>query len=252
MPEDYQLDALLQLANVCYSISKCEHIVNYADELQELATIVYNNQLHHKKKGKAIQPLRTERHLIVYYGQGYLMKGLALSKQEQYEEAIQYVQKYIDLSWFEILDNLGKQEVEKFRYWGEANLYAFHLLMGKFEILQKYVEFLKKYPNEVLPGLLNIVEAANKHDFNIDGVLNIFSDDIKQFEKNEKVINISSHNQFRNQLAIYLFRRGKLTEGINETIRCLYISEKLKEYKSFKKCAASLLNSIERGTQISD
>ncbi|WP_025027345.1 helix-turn-helix domain-containing protein [Caldalkalibacillus mannanilyticus] len=249
LPEDYQLDALYQLTRVFYSIRKWDHLGEFADKLQELATTVYCEQLRQKKKEKRVPLLRIEHPLVSYYGKGHLLKGVALARKERYEEAIKCVEKYIDLSWFEILDDLGKQEVEKFRYWGEGNIYGLNLLMGKIEILEEYVEFLTRHPKEILPGLLGIVEAANKHDFNVDWVLNSFSENIKQFEENRTVVNMSQQNYFRNQLAIYLFRRGKLTEGINETIRCLDLSEKTKEYMNFKKCAEYLLESIDKKTE---
>ncbi|UFJ40736.1 helix-turn-helix transcriptional regulator [Brevibacillus humidisoli] len=113
LSEGNRLDGLLQLANVCFALHRWEDVERFADELRELATIVYQNEMRKKKRKKVSEPLQTERHLVVYYGQGYLLKSVALEKQGLYEKAKEYVSGYSDLSWFELLDEVGLKEVEK-------------------------------------------------------------------------------------------------------------------------------------------
>ncbi|WP_025027346.1 helix-turn-helix domain-containing protein [Caldalkalibacillus mannanilyticus] len=245
LPENHQLDSLLQLTKASYSLQKFRDTEKYADELQELATLIYNDQIDRKKKGRTISPLRTEHHLVVYYGQGYLMKGLALSTQGQYEESIPYIHKYMDLGFFEILDDLGKQEVEKFRYWGQLNLYSTNLMIGKEKSLSQYVEFLENHPEEIFPGLLTILRIANQHGYDVDWVLDHFSKNIKE-STNSDFIDMGRHIRFRKELALYFLKRGKVTEGIQETLKCLQLSDKGREYKNFKTCAESLLETLEK------
>ncbi|MCY9679899.1 DNA-binding protein, partial [Paenibacillus larvae] len=45
-------------------------------------------------------------------------------------KAKQYIEGYEDLSWFEILDEQGKKEVDNFRLWARANKYGTKLLLG--------------------------------------------------------------------------------------------------------------------------
>lgn len=87
LPENFQLDGLLQLANVCFMQQKWREVEKYADELRSLAMKVYQDELRKRKNGKTCEPLRTERHLVVYYGQGFLAKGVALQMQGLYNEA---------------------------------------------------------------------------------------------------------------------------------------------------------------------
>ncbi|MCM3625725.1 DNA-binding protein, partial [Brevibacillus borstelensis] len=84
------------------------------------AVILYEDELRKKKTQKTFDPINTERHLVVYYGQGYLLKAAALEKQGLYEQAKRYVEGYADLSWFELLDEVGHYEVQKFQLWAKA------------------------------------------------------------------------------------------------------------------------------------
>ncbi|MEV2551603.1 hypothetical protein ABND79_03430 [Paenibacillus larvae] len=68
LPEAFQLDALLQLTNVCLSLGKWNLTEQFADELRILATIRYQEELLMKKNNSESEPLKTERPLVVYYG----------------------------------------------------------------------------------------------------------------------------------------------------------------------------------------
>ncbi|MGG3787880.1 DNA-binding protein, partial [Paenibacillus larvae] len=110
----------------------------FADELRILVTIRYQEELLVQRSKRTSEPSIREHPLVVYYGQSYLMKSVALTKQGYYEKAKQYLQGYEDLGWFEILDEHGKKEVDKFRLWAQANKYGIELLLGNTSILDEY------------------------------------------------------------------------------------------------------------------
>ncbi|WP_172422798.1 hypothetical protein [Paenibacillus larvae] len=87
----------MQLANVCLSLGKWNLTEQFADELRILATIRYQEELLMKKDKSVSEPLKTERPLVVYYVQSYLIKSIALFKQGHYEKAKQYIEGYEDL-----------------------------------------------------------------------------------------------------------------------------------------------------------
>ncbi|UFJ41486.1 helix-turn-helix transcriptional regulator [Brevibacillus humidisoli] len=238
LPEGYRLDGLLQLANTCYALKKWEYVFKFANELQKLSTLVYRNELRKRKSKRAREALNTERHLVVYYGQGYLMKGLALENLGRYEEARQCVEEYADLSWFEPLDEIGKKEVEKFRLRAVANRYTLDMLMGKTDILPDYIDFLSENPKEILPGLITIIKSANQYNFTVDHILRQFSEHIKHFEEQQDAIKISERLQFRYQLAVYLIKKGNILEGLDHTVMCINLSDATRDYDSFKRCVA--------------
>ncbi|GED26204.1 hypothetical protein BAG01nite_23060 [Brevibacillus agri] len=238
LPENVQLDALLQLANVCFMMYRWKDVEKYADELRNLATIVYENELLRRTSPKANDLLKTERHLVVYYGQGFLLKAAALKKQRLYEEAKQYIQGYADLGWFEILDETGQQEVEKFRVWAKINSYTLDMMLGNYEILPECITFLEDHPGEIFPALVTIMECANKYGFCIDEVLERFSEYTSYTEDDLNGLSASRHFRFRYQKAIYELQRERFNIGINETLRSLALADKMNHYQDFKQCVS--------------
>ncbi len=238
LPEPYQLDALLHLANVCYTLRKWQDVEKYADELRELATIVYEDELRKRQNDKTSEPLTTERHLVVYYGQGFLLKAVALKNLGMYEEAKRYVEGYADLSWFEIQEENARAEIEKFRIWAKANSFSLDMYTGNVGVLHDYLLFLDDHPSEVLPGLVTILKSANEFDFPVESVLERFSAIIDRFGEYQDTIRIIHHLHFRYQLAAYYFRNGKFSAGLDETLRSLVLSERVKDFDIFKKCTS--------------
>ncbi|PNQ82607.1 DNA-binding protein [Paenibacillus sp. F4] len=236
VPLEYHLDGLLKLLNLYHNLHQWKEAERYADELRALTTIVCKSRETNKKSFT----LKTERHLVVYYGQGYLMKGIALEKQERYEEAMKYISGYADLSWFEDLGEIGQKEVQKFTLWANANQLSLKILMGDTSSLPMYIQFLKNNPPEILLGLLTIVESANKHGFLIEHILQQFSHELASFN-NELSMKASYYKQSFSydtyadlcfQLAIYMFNNLSHEKGIYYVLKslkkCLEISSKEK------------------------
>jgi len=235
LSEADQLDALLQLANTCFTLHKWQEVERYADDLIELSTLVYRN-LNKKGTKKKIELPKIERHLVVYYGQGYLLKSVSLEKQGFYNEAKEFIPNYIKLSWFPFLDEVGQKEVEKFRQWGTANMYALDILMGHVNVLPDYIKFLEEHPNEILSGLVTITEAANTYSFLIDKILDRFSREIASFDYFHDPINVDRHLRFRYHLAIYHFQNEWFDSGLINTLRCIILSIAMNSHKDFIRC----------------
>ncbi|TKH46180.1 DNA-binding protein [Paenibacillus terrae] len=246
LPENYHLDALLKLANIYFNLHQWKEVEKYADELRNLATVVYKNEVQKRKNKYKYKCLVTERPLVVYYGQGYLLKGLALEKQGFYEEELEYICGYRDLSWFEGLDQVGIMEVEKFRIWAEANLLNLSVIMGNVEKLTEYVEFLKCNPQEVLPGLWTITESANRHGFLIDNILEIFAEELKTVSSKvhvresyyESTFILDSCANLFQQIAVYKFIHSSYSEGLHYILQSLKLYFQINNRNSFAECTA--------------
>nr|WP_258398968.1 hypothetical protein [Brevibacillus laterosporus] len=230
------MDALLQLANVSFTLHKWKEVEKYADELRKLVTFLYNNEQNKQRSNRKGEPLKTERHLVVYYGQAYLLKSESLEKQGLYREANEYAAGYADLGWFENLDDVGKKEVQKFQLWAHANRYTFDLLLGHTDILPDYITFLDEHPKEIFAGLVTIVESANKHEFSIDNILEKFSEEIRCFDQYHDSISVDRHLRFRYHLAIYHFQNHRVENGIIEILRCLDLSVIMNNQKVLIQC----------------
>lgn len=176
IPDHLRLDALLQMANVYYTVQEWDLMEQVTDEMSILVHRVYEEECKKMdQQGADYVPLSTERHLVVYYGQSYLMKSIYMEYTGRFEEGLTYIGGYIDLSDFKYLDDIGKQEVQKFKIIGQANQYNLRLLLGQIECLYEYADFIEPYPTEWLPSLLIMLTAANEHNLVINEILERFS-----------------------------------------------------------------------------
>ncbi|UHA74563.1 DNA-binding protein [Paenibacillus sp. 481] len=233
LPENIQLDAHLKLANLCFTLQKWKDLERYADELRGLAIVLHENELRKKKSKKITESLKATYHLVAYYGQGFLLKALALENQECYEESKKYTLGYADLSEFELLNEIGRSEVQKFQVWAKSNLYRLELLMGNMAILNDYVNFLKVHTKELFPALLTIVKMANRHQFDIEHILEQFSDEINQFNMYEDIFNKDRNIQFTFDMSIYYFNRKKYIEGLDKLSHCLTLCQGMNSNRAF-------------------
>lgn len=231
IPDHLRLDALLQMANVYYTVQEWDLMEQVTDEMSVLVHRVYEEECKKMdQQGADYVPLSTERHLVWYYGQSYLIKSIFFKYKDKYEEALKYIDGYKDLSWFKSLNEVGHLEVHKLKIAAEANLYNLQLMLGNTEWLENYIIFLKENPFEKLPGLLNILKAANIKHFCIDSVLNTFvphPDNNIKFEIGYYKNNITFNTMltdFYYQLAIYQAKRGYPLEEFKNTLNTFDMS----------------------------
>ncbi|EHS55315.1 hypothetical protein [Paenibacillus sp. Aloe-11] len=236
LPENHQLDALLKLANVYYQVDDCETTIQYAKELEVIATNIYQQQIQARLKKREVKALNTERHLIVYYGQAYLMQGNILEKQGRYEEAMEFIPYYADLTAFEGLDEVGILEVRKFEMWAKANHLNLEILMGDITNLPAYVELIRDNPQEILLGLLTILESANTYNYTIDDILILFDENINEFRDLRTNIsyyktnyNLVTYSRFFLELSRYYFNKGNYSEAIDSMLNSLKASSQLND-----------------------
>lgn len=246
LPIGFRLDGLLKLANIYFNQHMWEKVEFFADELQQLAKMAYENRVHMKENKEAERGLHTERHLVVYYGQSFVMRSVSLEEQKKYEEALEIISNYQDLSWFEGLNEIGLKEVEKFNCFAEANILNLHVLMGDQNILMEYVDFLQRNSMEILPGLLSIVEAANIYGFDINNILQKFNKDIWEIDIENSlntryydyIFSIDRYMELHKKLAIYFFKKHTYNEAVNSLLTSLQLSMKVNSKNNFMVCAA--------------
>ncbi|KZE78235.1 DNA-binding protein [Paenibacillus elgii] len=230
LPENQRLDALFQLAKVCYTLQKWNEVDEYASELVELSTTLCCDE------GPA-----PKRHPVYYYGKGLLYKGAVLERRGLYDRAKDYVLAYTNLEWPEPLDKSGKKEVEKFRVWGKANLYLLEVLSGNEKMIGEYADYLQVLNelNDIVSGLTAILKSANMYGFNVDGVLSRFFGFIDRFDTfNNILILADRHLQYRYQKAIYEFSHGRILAGLDETLHCLSLANEMNRYEDTFHCVS--------------
>lgn len=127
---------------------------------------------------------------------------------------------YADAPW--VIDP-NKEElvvIEQFHEWAEANRYMYQLMAGQVEVLDGYVEYIAVRESEIFLGVYSIVTAANKHQLNIDNILDRFADYL-EFKDQMNVIGkindyvtIDRYTDFSRELAIYYLKNNKSDSGI--------------------------------------
>jgi len=238
---DYRLDALLKLINIYFIHRDWQKMYKYCIEMRELATKAYEQRLHiqHKKNGERL--LMTERPLIVYYAHSFMMEGLIADEQGDYAKSLTYIESYKNLDWFEGLDADGKKELEKIHNIARANELNLHVLMGNVSKLPEYLQFLEQHPHEILPGMVTVLQAANKHDFSLDDVYATLLQHLEYIEsaahlKDNYYDNANTMDMMEKlyrQLAVYYFRQASYSQGIEYMSKCLAIANQINKKSEF-------------------
>lgn len=237
LPDHYQLDAILKILRIYFTLHMWDEVDRFSEKLHNIASKIYNE--HQQKRAQKLKvDLFAELPLVFYYGFSYLAKSTALQKQGNYGAAKEYLAKYSELGWFNELDEPGQEEVERFRLYAKANSYTLDLLSGKTEILADYVKFLGENPEEILPGMVTIMESANLHKMSVDDVLVTFEKQISEFIHYEDHINKTHNYTFLYQLAIYSAKKSDYLKALEYTLQALQLSHMLNNDGDFKKCTA--------------
>ncbi len=229
--DDLKIDSLVDLLKATYTLEDWDKMIEIADKLH-LAALELEGERSTKSKA-------CERHPIYYFGYSKLMKGLALQNKGQYSESKALVEEYSDLSWLDDGSKEALEEVEFFKMFAKANMYATNLLEGNLEYLEPYVQFLRESRiDELMPGLLNIIEAAIEHSFDVEEILESFENDINKaidYYKQRRALYLM---KVFYRLSLYHFVRQQYSAAIDKTLQGLELSNILKDTFAFKKFSA--------------
>ncbi len=246
LPIGLKLDALVRLGNLYYELGKYAEMETIADELYASASDLYERM----RSGETLpaeeyRPL-PERPLVFFYGSALLHKQLALIEQKRYEEARPYSERYGNLDHFEILNDEGRQEVENFKIFALGNSLDIELMLGNFSVLPDYEAYMDHYPNEVLPCLTNVVEAANLHHIDIDDLIAARYVPLDEYLAGrpdnyypEPIIR-STFASLHYHLAVYHHHRNRKEYSALHVRECWSLSQDLNNQQHFRQLASLL------------
>lgn len=246
LPDELKLDALVRLSNLYYELGKYAEMETTADELYEGASNLYERL----RSGETLPEDRPKplpkRPLVYYYGNALLHKQLALIEQKRYEEARPYSEIYGNLDHFEIMDDEGREEVENLKIFALGNSLDIELMLGNFSVLPRYEAYMDRYPNEVLPCLNNVVEAANLHGIEIDDLIAKrylpLDDYLARRPDNyypESIIR-STFASLHYHLAVYYHHRHRMADSALHVGECWKLSQDLNNQQHFRQLASLL------------
>ncbi len=171
LPTHLKLEALLKLGNIFYTVQDWEMTHQYGTELHRFARQIYDYRQSCLQQGNIPKPIPLEQPLVYYYGQGLTIQFSSLEYSDKYDEAKQLLDQLDNLDWFEDDHERNQEQIERFRFFTSFNRGGLELLYGNAEALESYAALLRAYPEEALTGLHTVLEAANKHDWDVDCIL---------------------------------------------------------------------------------
>lgn len=231
-----QLDALKDLANTYRSLRRWDKVEEMAERLKDKAGFQYQKGFKFSSDHQPVRPLFT------YLAYSYLLLGSVWEVRENYEIALQYVDLYAKLDWVKEDDPETQQWKDKFKKWAEMNRVVTKLSSGDFSVLPAYISSIELNGDEAFLSLLNIIEAANRYNFNVDDVfhsIDIPSITEKDYNTNEAYTSqfiIERLARFFYELACYYLKKGESNYGFSFLIKSLQKSTLINEKTCIIKC----------------
>ncbi|MGN7761393.1 helix-turn-helix domain-containing protein [Paenibacillus sp. 22594] len=239
LDEADQIDGLKYLINVYYSLHKWDKVDELAQEMLRQATLRYDLQRHSNRK--LSHEKTPEKPLCFYIFYSHLMRASVCEENMDYNSALKFVARYMDVSWVQEVDEETKRTIAQFQEWGRANTVLYRVMSGQHEVLTEYVEYISSQRDEIFVALYNILTSANRYDWNIDQILEQFADYIPyrtnftEFGEYNQQIMADQYARFLAELAIY-YLHNKRSEGINLILKSLESSARINNERIIIKC----------------
>ncbi|MNW53181.1 hypothetical protein D3C74_307320 [compost metagenome] len=235
-----QLEAIKDLANLYRSLRKWDKLEELAVRLEEKAKVYYFSD---RKPESQDQNKKMTRPVFTYYAYPYILLTHVYLNRREYKLALETTSVYADLEWVREKDEETLYWKSLFQEWALANTFVVKLFSGDISVLSDYIAYFEARENEMLLSFMNIVEAANKNNFNIDPILQRYKSEISFYLLNEKpnpvysTQNISEQAiALSNELAEYHLRNGQYHEGFQNLMICLEKSSNFSDKSSIIKC----------------
>lgn len=222
LPYYHQLDAAMKLINIYFALNDMREAKYWIDKLFLLTQSLYQRGVESEW---TVLPKGMEFSFVVYCGYSYLSMESLMFFDDLYLEAKSYNEQYKDLSWFPEIDEMTKQEVEKFKFHGEMNAMYIELGLGNEHMLSKCIKFIEKNSDEILIASSFILYFANEFNYNIDHFLEKYSDQIEALVYSNSVYSKNSYmvwNRYTSicvDTALYYFKRGHYQKALEHTRR---------------------------------
>ncbi|MNW49039.1 hypothetical protein D3C74_264410 [compost metagenome] len=229
-----QLDALKDLANLYRALSQWNKVYEFAQMMRKRAKLRYGmKQESHKKPS---------RPPFVYIAYGDLLCAYACDARGDYERGLKHLKAHTDLSWVKEKDPESQHWLGLFQGWSKINTYVNRLMSGDVSVLPDYVEYISG-EKEIFAELLNVVEAANRYNLDIDHILDRFESQIAAYREPESTdiytqqVLSDEYARFWYKLAKYKLFRGKYPYGFKCLIDAFEKSVKINNVLLISNCS---------------
>ncbi|ALP39387.1 DNA-binding protein (plasmid) [Paenibacillus sp. IHB B 3084] len=212
-----QLDALKDLVNVYRSLSHWNKVYKFSDQMGQLGQVQYDMVHNAKRKGTEPQK-KPSRPLFTYIAYAELMCANACDAQGDHEQALAHLRGYADLSWVKENDPDSLYWLDQFQHFAKINTYVNKLMSGDISVLHDYVEYIAG-EQHIFAELLNVMEAANRYDIDVDDILKRFESQIEAYQEplsddifTQQVLP-EEYARFWYKLAKYSLNKGRYPYG---------------------------------------
>lgn len=242
-------DSLVEMLKAAFTLENWDGILTIADKLYSEIDCIYTVNQKERELGLKVTRFNLRRSVVYYYGYSMCLKGIALQKQRRYDEALACIGKYSDLEWLNVTDAGSRKEIEYYREIAVANRYVIELNRGNTGVLESYLHFIQHHEDELLPGLITILESAIAHNYSIDLILAQFEARVSamsDYYKTER--NIRYYIDYIYLLSKYYSINDKFYDAIHTLLKSLSASVKLRDDTGFKKSVALFESLREHAT----
>ena len=243
--ESLDLDTLVKLIQINYTLENWEEVLSFSDELMTLAKEIHKELVETESTSHEFK-----QHIIYYFGYSSLMKSLSYQKLGELNKSREYISFYANLDWLNDSTETGTFIIEDFKFFASANTLQIDVLDGKQERIPEYVEFLVKTPEQALQGLINILRSANQYNYDVESEINQLKQHIKDYTHYKEKVKAAHYLAYQYQLALYRHKRQEHSVAIDLTLHILFAADQLGNDKYFKK-AISLFEVIRKFGSVS-
>ncbi|MCP1423867.1 tetratricopeptide (TPR) repeat protein [Paenibacillus xylanexedens] len=241
-------DIIVEMLDMAVAFENWNKVMERADMLYQCVQSFHEERQEYRSKGVPAPHINIERPLVYYYGFSHLMRGMAHQKMGQVDQARACIDQYAELGWMEDLDEVGMQAVQEFRHKAQVNRYALEIEAGQVQLLEEFVNFLLEHPEEWLVGLKVITEAAVRHRWQIDHVLQVIEDQIQGVGREIDSLNNDDVYHYCYQRACYEQWMGRPQEAVEFILKAIRLAGKLGMDQYFIRCMALLESLREEAT----
>ncbi|MUG85924.1 transcriptional regulator [Paenibacillus timonensis] len=239
LDEMEQLDALKDLANTYRALNHWNKVENIVERLEHKAKVFYFSERDLREAFSK----KPNRPLFFYLAYSFLLRGNICDLQGDSEQALHYIQRYADLSWVKENDQETLHWKNLFEEWSYANFLLTRLSSGDASMLSEYVAYIEPKKDEIVLSLLNIMEAANRFEINVEDILQRFEGEIASVTRKSAALGVytqqmitDSISRLLNELSSYYLHKDEYSEGFKYLLESLEISSNINNKACIIKC----------------
>lgn len=196
-------DIIVEMLEMAVAFENWNKVLETADVLYQCVMCIREDQVENQGRGALLPSIQTERPLVYYIGISYMMQGVAYQKMGQIDQARACIYRYANLECMEQMDEAEMQIVQEFKRKAEVSRYALEIEAGQVELLEGYVNLLLEYREEGSAGLTVMTEAAVRHGWRVDFIIQMLEEQLDGLDENFDSSNNDNLYQYCYQRALY-------------------------------------------------